>query len=480
MGIRSLAIALAATVLVAACSDGPGSGGQLEGTDWVLRSYEQDGVLTLVPETQYADAEFFASRVRGFSGCNEYDARYRAGGRTLLVSSRAAVTLMACSEEAMAFEATYLGLLDESRFYSVKRDTLTVYGGSRTTILVFDAAPRNPLRGTWRVDSFATAPNQVSAVLEGTELDAVFGIASVGGFAGCNSYSGTYGTNGNVVRIGRLATTRKACADDVMNQEAAFLEALQGAALVDARADRLNLTDLSGSIVVGLVRPTVEQPSASESPGPSATSSLEPTATAAAEPTSTPTARPTATPAPTAAPPSGPLPSAGPTLSPPPVIPTAETCDLRATDGTTLAAVVYPGTWFTVAEPPELACHYFDPEQITVPSDPATLVTAVQASIDTAAWADVVSAATDPAAWDVHQQVDLTLDGLPAKLVEATATAESSGIPSGTSRLAYFIDVGAAGTLTLWTTGNADDPAYKSQAGVVTLMAALSVFQAVR
>ena len=83
---------------------GAGQGGELEGTDWVLALHEQDGVLTLVPETQYADASFFAERVRGFSGCAEFDARYRAGGRTLLISSRAATTLMACPEEDMTFE----------------------------------------------------------------------------------------------------------------------------------------------------------------------------------------------------------------------------------------------------------------------------------------------------------------------------------------------------------------------------------------
>ena len=74
--------ALAALALVvAACSPGDASGGQLDGTDWVLRSYELDGTLTIVPDNLYADAEFSAQRVRGFAGCNEFDALYRAGGR---------------------------------------------------------------------------------------------------------------------------------------------------------------------------------------------------------------------------------------------------------------------------------------------------------------------------------------------------------------------------------------------------------------
>ena len=114
-------------LVVAACSPGDASGGQLDGTDWVLRSYELDGTLTIVPDNLYADAEFAAQRVRGFAGCNEFDALYRAGGRTLFIS-QAAVTLRACDEETMAFEQAVLGLLDSSRTYTARRDTLTIYG----------------------------------------------------------------------------------------------------------------------------------------------------------------------------------------------------------------------------------------------------------------------------------------------------------------------------------------------------------------
>ena len=234
MSIRRTGVLLALLALtIAACSPGPGTGGQLEGTRWVLNSYSQDDVLTILPEQLYADARFDASRVSGFSGCNEFNALYRAGGRTLLVSQPAS-TLMACDEAAMAFEAQFLTLLQASRFYSVRGDTLTVFGAvGDGPLLVFDAAPRNPLLGKWNVESFGVPPSTVVAVLPETEIDVVFGIGTVGGFAGCNSFSGTYGTNGTIVRISRLATTRMACDEAVMEQETAFIEALQGAALVD-------------------------------------------------------------------------------------------------------------------------------------------------------------------------------------------------------------------------------------------------------
>ena len=115
MRTRWAAALVVVAAVVAGCASGAGSGGQLDGTQWVLRSYLTDGILTIVPETQYADAAFTADRVKGFAGCNDYDAVVRSGGRTLLVS-QAVVTRKACSEDAMTFETTYLGLLDASRF----------------------------------------------------------------------------------------------------------------------------------------------------------------------------------------------------------------------------------------------------------------------------------------------------------------------------------------------------------------------------
>jgi heat shock protein HslJ len=481
MTVRRIAALLAIGLLIAACSAGPGTGGQLEGTDWVLRAYAEEGSLVTVPETLFADAEFRTNRVSGFSGCNDFDTLYRAGGRTLFISESTASTLMACSDEANALESAYRAALHASRFYSERRGTLTIFDAQGTTVLVFDAAPRNPLLGNWIVDSFATAPGSVTATIEGTSLTAVFGIASVGGSAGCNQYTGTYGTNGNVVRVGRLATTRIACADEIMTQETAFLEAMQGAALIDQRGQTLMLTDLSGSTLVALVRPsaipaTSPAPSAGASETPEATPTEEPSEEPTEEPTAEPTAtaRPTATP--TAAPTLPPRPTPAPTVEPPPSIPPTATCDLVGPDGQALAAIAYPAAWFTLEEPAELACRYFDPEAITVPADPATLQTAVTVLPSATPFADAINAATDPASWDATRQTDVTVGTLPATLVEAVAIADSAGVPIGTASFAYIVDYGAAGTLTIRTTGTSGAPDYVANAAVATLMAAKSTF----
>ena len=153
---RFLALAVVAFAL-AACSSGnaadataDGGGGELQATDWVLDSYAVNGALTIVPPDQYADADFRANRVKGFAGCNDYDAVYVSNGRGLFVGMPI-TTVMSCGETADAFQGSFITLLLQSRYYNVRGDTLTIRGADLSILLVFDAAPKNPLLGSWVV-----------------------------------------------------------------------------------------------------------------------------------------------------------------------------------------------------------------------------------------------------------------------------------------------------------------------------------------
>jgi heat shock protein HslJ len=487
MLLRRAAALVVLALVAAACSAGPGTGGQLEGTDWVLSSYDQDGTLTILPAELFADARFSANRVSGSSGCNDYDALYRAGARTLIISQMRS-TFIACSEATNAFEATFQALLGQSRFYSTRGGVLTIYGSNGPDpLLVFDAAPRNPLLGSWVVDSYTTPSGTQVATLPDTELTAVFGLAKVGGSSGCNTYDGVYGTNGRTVAIGRLATTSLVCPDAIMTQETDFLAALQGAAFIDWRGTSLTLTDRNASVLVALTRP---QPEPTASPEATATATPSPTATstpsatpspspkATAAPTPTPTAKPTATPSPKPTPtatyaPTA-TPTAAPTLEPPASLPPVAECAIPGPSGTVLATITYPRAWFTVAEPPEIACRYFDPAEIVIPADPATVTAAVSIVGAGASYADAVTAATDPVAWDVLDQAAVTVSGLPATFVEATSTSDAAGVPVGTTRYAYIIDYSVLTAVVIQTQGVVDDATYDTNTSVVDLIAAES------
>jgi len=71
------------------------------------------------------------------------------------------------------------------------------------------------------------------------------------GSAGCNRYAGTYTTTGSTLTISSpLAVTRMVCAEDVMNQEAAYLEALAQVKTYTITGDRLTLSDASSASVL--------------------------------------------------------------------------------------------------------------------------------------------------------------------------------------------------------------------------------------
>jgi hypothetical protein len=89
-----------------------------------------------------------------------------------------------------------------------------------------------------------------------------------------------------------------------------------------------------------------------------------------------------------------------------------------------------------------------------------------------------VAEATDEASWTVRQTVELEVDGLKATMVEGETKAVTGALEAGTSRLAYIIHYGSAGTMTLFTVGTAGDDIYAANAAVLTLMVGASTFTA--
>src|SRR5690606_5307243 len=97
----------------------------------------------------------------------------------------------------------------------------------------------------------------VVSVLNGTRLSIGFpadGKAS--GFAGCNRFSGTFESQGTSLSFGPVATTRMACAspDGIMEQEQAFLKALETVSIVRFEGDRLELRTRDGELAMTLGR----------------------------------------------------------------------------------------------------------------------------------------------------------------------------------------------------------------------------------
>ena len=244
-------------LLAAACSStggtstaAGGTGGTLDATAWTLKSQDVKGVSTPVPAGMVVDAQFAKGTVHGFAGCNTYTAPAAISGSTLTIG-QAAVTMKACQPAVSAVETAYLANLALSKTFTATSDSLTIFAADGKPILVYGSAPANPLEGEWNVTGYNTGTQAVTSPIVGTTLTATFTPdGQVAGNAGCNTYSGPYKLDGTSLTVGPLATTMMACDQKIMDQETAFLTALQTPTKVETSGATVTLRDASGATQV--------------------------------------------------------------------------------------------------------------------------------------------------------------------------------------------------------------------------------------
>jgi heat shock protein HslJ len=97
------------------------------------------------------------------------------------------------------------------------------------TILNLFSTSVPSLEGTqWKLVGWQQGTTQRS-VLDGVELTVVFAEQRISGDSGCNQFTGSYRLQGNVVKVGELNMTARACLSvELMQQETDFLNAISG------------------------------------------------------------------------------------------------------------------------------------------------------------------------------------------------------------------------------------------------------------
>jgi heat shock protein HslJ len=249
IGLAIAAVAFAVT----ACSTTGGTGGTLDGTSWALKTYDVSGTATAVPAGTRVDAKFAGGTVSGFAGCNVFNAPVTISGATIKVGT-AATTMMACDADKTALEQAYLANLAKAATFTATKDALTMFDSAGKSILVYAAAAANPLEGSWDVTGYNNGKQAVVSPVTGSTLTAIFTADQVSGSAGCNTYSGSYTLDGTTLKIGPLASTMKACADQAVNdQEQQFLAALQASTTYSQSGNSLTLKAAGGENQVTLV-----------------------------------------------------------------------------------------------------------------------------------------------------------------------------------------------------------------------------------
>jgi len=90
------------------------------------------------------------------------------------------------------------------------------------------------------------------APLSGTTITAAFSEGEVTGQSGCNSYFGPYTLDGNALQFDMIGMTEMACLEPegLMDQEMAYLGALQAVAEARLVDGQLEMLDDSGAVIL--------------------------------------------------------------------------------------------------------------------------------------------------------------------------------------------------------------------------------------
>lgn len=226
----------------------------VEGVQWQVQSLAADGKLApALPDVNVTIA-FKKGDVSGNAGCNNYFGKYTLDGDKLTITA-IGNTLMACEpQERMQQEAAYLAALGKVASYEISGNgaqRLILKDVDGNALLVYTAVESAPLAGTrWIAVAYNNGKEAVVSILAGSEITALFDVdGRLAGHAGCNEYMTTYTVDGNAITIAPAATTRMMCAepDGVMDQEAAYLQALAGAATFEIENNTLTLLDANGA-----------------------------------------------------------------------------------------------------------------------------------------------------------------------------------------------------------------------------------------
>jgi heat shock protein HslJ len=218
-------------------------------TVWELQTIVNDETARSVLAGSQITIEFEPGRrVSGNAGCNSYSSTYMLDEKGLGFHIFT-TTLMACqNQELMDQETLFLKQLQAADWLSLEDEQLVI--SSDEGELIFGPASHLSLEGTdWVLAGISTGDAVVQTWIDET-ITARFEAGQATGSAGCNSYFADYEIDGGHLTLGPVASTRKACSEEIMQRETEFLTALGQVALFETRLDTLRLYDGAGKLLL--------------------------------------------------------------------------------------------------------------------------------------------------------------------------------------------------------------------------------------
>jgi heat shock protein HslJ len=150
----------------------------------------------------------------------------------------------------MEQEAAFLATLNRAATYEIAGNRLQIEDEDGLMVLTFSELKPEPLVGTpWKLAWYDNGKGGLASTLAGTQITALFGDdGTLTGSAGCNSYSVGYQVTEAQITIGPAASTMMQCPEPegLMEQEFAYLAALETATLYEIEGDELRLLNAEG------------------------------------------------------------------------------------------------------------------------------------------------------------------------------------------------------------------------------------------
>ena len=224
----------------------------LDGTAWVLTSLGG----RMPPSDATPTARFDGSRVQGTNGCNRYSAPIAIQGSKIEISAKAATTNMACPPDTMQLADAFMTAMFSAKSYRISSQRLELLGAGGAVLATFAAQSQSLAATSWRVTDINNGKGAVVSLVAETTVTMSFATnGKVAGSAGCNNYTSTYSRDGDKLTFTSAAATRRMCfAAGVMEQEHAFLKALETTATARMEGNRLELRTADGALAMSLIR----------------------------------------------------------------------------------------------------------------------------------------------------------------------------------------------------------------------------------
>jgi heat shock protein HslJ len=178
--------------------------------------------------------------------CNQVLGTYTVSASKLMIQLGPS-TLVACPPDSQA--DAFLAGLGQVATYALNGPNLELGLAPNGGQMVLTPLPTPRLTGpAWQLTAYNNGRGGVQSILANTQPTATFGTdGQVTGSGGCNSFSGPYQSTASTLSIGPLASTLSACEQPVMDQEAAYLTALQQTSTNRFDNGRLVLVDARGA-----------------------------------------------------------------------------------------------------------------------------------------------------------------------------------------------------------------------------------------